>query len=291
MSQQPWRGSSWLEFGIGRKATSTRPVLITEVHLTKHSFGKASESRLNVPIRSPELTDPIGIMLRPGPAGILARSSLRFISSSNRPTSSLALITTHRASKSHALRFYQPRSIALALPKSLYTPLHRYASTQPGDSIGQLSKAEEKAIGKERLQAHPAEVTAVSTAHPVFEEAKSQEPEEEDIDMFAGVKSDFVRRWISILSLKTLLIHWSSSESHSRHICVWTGSTRCFGNGPGWSRTLRCDFTYYALSSLGCEPLWTLGVRSNCRALITYHRTASNWLWRCCELQPARRSN
>lgn len=144
-------------------------------------------------IRSPQLTDPIGIMLRSGPPGFLARSSLRFISPSNRYTSSLALSANPRASNLHALRLYQPRSLALAFQNRLYTPFTRYASTQPGDSIGHINKAQEKAVGKERLQAHPAEVTAVSTAHPVFEETKSEEPEEEDVDMLAGVKSDFVR--------------------------------------------------------------------------------------------------
>ena len=75
----------------------------------------------------------------------------------------------------------------MAFSNPLHTPFTRYAST------GHANKAEEKAIGKEHLQAHPAEVTAVSTAHPVFEETKPEEPEEEDVDMLAGVKSDFVR--------------------------------------------------------------------------------------------------
>lgn len=100
---------------------------------------------------------------------------------------------THRASNLHALRLYQPRNLALAPQNLLHTPLPRFASTQAGDFSGHVNKAEQKAIGKERLQAHPAEVTAVSTAHPVFEETKTEEPEEEeDIDMLAGVKSDFV---------------------------------------------------------------------------------------------------
>lgn len=144
-------------------------------------------------MRSPQLTDPIGIMLRSGSPGFFARSSVRFLSPSNRYTSSLALGATHRASELYALRLYQPRSLALDFQNPLYRPFTRYASTQPGNSIGHANKAEEKAIGKEHLQAHPAEVTTVSTAHPVFEETKREEPEEEDIDMLAGVKSDFVR--------------------------------------------------------------------------------------------------
>lgn len=132
-------------------------------------------------------------MLRSGPPGFLARSSFRFISPSSRHTSSLALSATHRASNLHALRVYQPRSFALALQKPFHAPFPRYASNQPGDPTVHVNKAEEKAIGEERLEAHPAEVTTVSTAHPLFHESKAQEPEEEDIDMLAGVKSDFVR--------------------------------------------------------------------------------------------------
>lgn len=146
-----------------------------------------------MPIRSPQLTDPIGIMLRSGPPGFLARSSLRFISPSNRHISSLALAATHRASILHALRLYQPRSLALALPKPLRTPFPRYTSTQPGKPFDHVNKEEEKAIGKERLEAHPEAVSTVSTTHQVFHENKVEEPEEEDVDMLAGVKSDFVR--------------------------------------------------------------------------------------------------
>lgn len=144
-------------------------------------------------MRSPQLTDSIDIMLRSGSPAFLARSSLRFLCPSNRYTSSLALGATHRASNLYTLRLYQPRSLALAFQTSFHTPFTRYASTQPGNSIGHANKAEEKAIGKEHLQAHPADVTAVSTAHSVFEEVKPEEPEEEDVDMLAGVKSDFVR--------------------------------------------------------------------------------------------------
>jgi hypothetical protein len=50
---------------------------------------------------------------------------------------------------------------------------------------------EEKALGEERLEAHPEEVSAVSSVHQVSHEKATEDPEE-DIDMLAGVKSDLV---------------------------------------------------------------------------------------------------
>ena len=153
-------------------------------------------------LSSPQSNKSIGVMLRSGSPGFLVRSSLRFISSSSRHPSSHALAANHSAATSHSLSLSRPRSLALALHKPSCIPFLRHASNQPAKPVDHIDKAEEKAIGKERLEPHPEEVSTVSTVHQVFHEKaeppKAEEPEEEDVDMLAGVKSDFVSRWIPI---------------------------------------------------------------------------------------------
>ena len=45
---------------------------------------------------------------------------------------------------------------------------------------------------REKMEAHPNEVSAVSSVHQVFGEKGVEEPEKEE-DMLAGVKEDLVR--------------------------------------------------------------------------------------------------
>lgn len=140
-------------------------------------------------------------MFPSGPLQCLCRPSLRFISSSNRLPSSLALFAKYSTSHSYTLSLSRPRTVALVLRPPLQIRLRRDASTQPGNSLDHVNKAQEKAIGKEQLQPHPEEVTTVSIANRPFyqrgdvskEAEEAEEEEEEDIDMFADVKSDFVR--------------------------------------------------------------------------------------------------
>ena len=71
------------------------------------------------------------------------------------------------------------------------TSLQRY-STHPGNPYDKIDKKHEEAVEQEKIEAHPEEVSAVSSVHQVFEE-KGVEEEEKDEDMLAGVKADFVR--------------------------------------------------------------------------------------------------
>ncbi|KAI9761475.1 MAG: hypothetical protein M4579_000985 [Chaenotheca gracillima] len=85
------------------------------------------------------------------------------------------------ASTFRAVTGKRPNALALAPYKSLSTSLTRYASTK---DVPESKKTEEQ-FAKEKLEAHPEEVSTSSTTIPVVEGR-----EEREVDMMAGVKSD-----------------------------------------------------------------------------------------------------
>ncbi|MCJ1279649.1 hypothetical protein MMC21_007473 [Puttea exsequens] len=74
--------------------------------------------------------------------------------------------------------------LALTLRKPSSTYLQRYSTYDKPD------KKHEEEVENERLEPHPEEISATSSVHQVFHEKGVEEPEK-DVDMLAGVKSDF----------------------------------------------------------------------------------------------------
>lgn len=87
---------------------------------------------------------------------------------------------------------------ALVPHKPFSTSLQRYA-THPGNPFDKIDKKHEEAVEHEKIVPHPEEVSATSTVHEVFHE-KGVAEEEQDEDMLAGVKADFVNLswWASL---------------------------------------------------------------------------------------------
>lgn len=80
--------------------------------------------------------------------------------------------------------------LALAIRRQLSTSVQRYQSggASPFDHI---DKKHELALEREKLEAHPDEVSEASSVHGVFSEKGVEEPERNE-DMLAGVKEDLV---------------------------------------------------------------------------------------------------
>lgn len=132
-------------------------------------------------------------MFRSGRHGCLARSTLRFIASSNRRTSSLAIANALKASTSRTQSFSRSCSLALTVHKPWSHSLQRFASTiNPADQVDQKS---EKKVANEVIESHPEEVSVDSSVRQIFhEKGTPDEDEEEDVEMLADVYSDIVRK-------------------------------------------------------------------------------------------------
>jgi len=81
----------------------------------------------------------------------------------------------------------RPSSLALTAYQPFATSLQRF---QTGNTI---DIKHEKGVGKQPLEAHPEEVSTVSSAHQIFEEKGVEEDSDKGEDMLAGVKGDLVR--------------------------------------------------------------------------------------------------
>jgi len=84
-------------------------------------------------------------------------------------------------------RCLRPSSLALTAYKPFTTSLQRF---QTGSAI---DIKHEKEVGKKPLEAHPDEVSTVSSVHQIFEEKGVEEDADKGEDMLAGVKGDLVR--------------------------------------------------------------------------------------------------
>ena len=83
-------------------------------------------------------------------------------------------------------------SVALRQPLQRSLVSHRTATTYQGANFAKsLSKEAEEAYGKEKLAAVPEQVSSSSTVHPVTGEVGLDQAEQ-DVDMMAGIKNDFV---------------------------------------------------------------------------------------------------
>lgn len=77
--------------------------------------------------------------------------------------------------------------LALAVQQPLQKALVRYASNK----VYTRDLEREKALREQKVEAIPELVSTSSSVHPAFGEVGYEEPEK-DVDMMAGVKSDFV---------------------------------------------------------------------------------------------------
>jgi hypothetical protein len=83
-----------------------------------------------------------------------------------------------------------PRAFALAVYRPTPRALTRYAHTNI--MTVKQAREHEAVLGKERLPAYPALVSTESSIHQVSSEVGVPETEK-DVDMMAGIRSDFVR--------------------------------------------------------------------------------------------------
>ena len=130
----------------------------------------------------------IDTMLRSGYPTSIARSSFRSLT--KLPIRSTANLAHRNGSKLRTLNFPEPKTpvtLALATSKPFGTSLLRCAQT-----IDKIDKKHEDQLEHEKIVPHPAEVSTISSVHQVFHEKGVDDPEQ-DVDMLAGIKSDWVR--------------------------------------------------------------------------------------------------
>jgi len=127
-----------------------------------------------------------------------SRALLRSLTTS---TSSSAF----RSQQQHQLRS-QLCTLSRTSPLSPTKPLGsktlalvRYASrTGDRSAMDEINAQHETAVAKEKLEAHPESVSSTSSMHPLNSELggierTGKKEEDEDTDMFAGVRGDLVR--------------------------------------------------------------------------------------------------
>ena len=121
------------------------------------------------------------MMIRSGRFSQLARSVSLSISTTRTTTS----ITSRHVLKSQLSHRVAP-TLALTKYKALSTSVKRFDG--PYDKI---DKKHEDKVEREKLVPHPGQVSQTSSVHEVFHEKGVEDPEE-DVDMLAGIKSDWV---------------------------------------------------------------------------------------------------
>ena len=117
-------------------------------------------------------------------------TAVRSVQSLRAPTTSTALRAALRTSTKPALR---PATLSLALRHPVAKSLVRYETTyQKSGFIKSKDLKTEKGYSEELITPIPELVSATSSLHPVTGEVGGVPPEEE-IDMTASIRSDFVR--------------------------------------------------------------------------------------------------
>ena len=92
-----------------------------------------------------------------------------------------------------SLEVYRPTILQLTRLQPLSVSVKRL------DAYHDKTRKLEDELGKEKLVPHPEQVSATSSVHEILhEKGRSENPDEDDVDMLAGVKSDWVRRYESV---------------------------------------------------------------------------------------------
>ena len=108
---------------------------------------------------------------------------------------SLTKLTQRAAFRTSTRPVKTSPTLALAVQQPLKKSLVRYATTEaPKSQIiwGQDPEAE-KALQSEKIVPAPEQVSTESSIHNVMGETATENKQEDDVDMMAGVRSDFVR--------------------------------------------------------------------------------------------------
>ena len=99
----------------------------------------------------------------------------------------------------------------------------------------------------QKIEAHPEEVSAVSSVHQVFAEKGVEEPEQEE-DMLAGVKADLVS-FLCLASLGNALMT-GAVENYKGYLRARRGSERSPRDRNGRRASLPCYLAFNRLSRL-----------------------------------------
>lgn len=130
-------------------------------------------------------------MLRSGPTGSLTRSILCSIPPKNCRIANITGAKARLSSIQRIPKIQRPLGQALIAHKAFGISNPKYASTETRNPSDHVDKKEEAELGRKKLENHPEEVSSVSSVHQVFHE-KAEVEEEPDVDMLAGIKSDWV---------------------------------------------------------------------------------------------------
>jgi hypothetical protein len=107
-------------------------------------------------------------------------------------TPSIASTVQRAAFRTAAQALVRPGTLSVALRKPIQKSLVRYETTyQKADFVKERDVKGEEAFGKTTLQPVPSIVSTDSSIHPVTGEVGGVGPEE-DVDMTASIRSDFV---------------------------------------------------------------------------------------------------
>ena len=67
----------------------------------------------------------------------------------------------------------------------------RYQS-KVSDAMDKINEKAEGEIAKHTLTPHPETVSETSSTHPLFGEVATEDPDDKDTDMMAGIRNDLV---------------------------------------------------------------------------------------------------
>ena len=175
--------------------------------------------------------------------------------------------------------------LSLVPRKPLATSLIRYQHNVSGITGG---KSFEEAYSKEKLPSTPQIVSAESSIHNVRSEVGA-DSDEHDVDMMAGIRSDFVcpicpipveLRSLAIQKLTDLLIEHHPGNLHTERRAKG-GFIRWVGRGYSISSNVTFDCIPLLGHSTRCSHRhWLSHVRRDGRTATAYYRAYSTWVWR-----------
>lgn len=164
-----------------------------------------------------------------------------------------------------------PRAFALSVYQPTPKALTRYAHSK----IMSVKEAREHeaVLAKERLPAYPALVSTESSMHPVNSEIGTEE-HEKDVDMMAGIRSDFVR--CAFEGIKGILLTGIVTGNNQGDFYTTRSAKRGIGSRSSWRHPVSRYFAIHCLPvlrhSVRCSPRPRLSdVRRDRRTTAAYY--------------------